>query len=77
MRIWWWQAGLHLKPETKEENEALKSLAACFRQLGYQRGAPELRGVPRSGPTQPEPELGVGVPIEPSPTSGISDRSND
>jgi len=50
MRVYWWQAGLHLRPESDEEGEALKSLEKLFRCLGHHKGRPKLWGArPRRG----------------------------
>lgn len=35
MRVYWWQAGLHLEPESKEERAALGRLGEFFSGLGF------------------------------------------
>ena len=35
MRAYWWQAGFHLDPESKQEREALERLGEFFSGLGY------------------------------------------
>jgi hypothetical protein len=35
MRVYWWQAGLHLEPESKTERAALKQLGGFFSGLGF------------------------------------------
>ena len=34
MRVFWWQAGIHLEPESKEEREAMALLYDGFRKTG-------------------------------------------
>jgi len=34
MRIFWWQAGLHIHPETKEESAALGLLTRALEERG-------------------------------------------
>lgn len=33
MKVFWWQAGLHLEPETNEEREALVSLVNSVKMV--------------------------------------------
>ncbi|MFY9823839.1 MAG: hypothetical protein WAM82_20840 [Thermoanaerobaculia bacterium] len=35
MRVFWWDLGLHLKPETKAEHTALLRLSEFFVGLGF------------------------------------------
>jgi len=37
MRIYWWQGGLHLHPESEEDREALNNLCEAFPALAAGR----------------------------------------
>ena len=54
MKAYWWQAGIHLEPESKEEREYLAGLLAvldCVR-VGHQVESPPL-GVIETGYQEP------------------------
>ena len=40
MCIFWWQGGLHMEPETKEDNEHLKGLIQIFAAAHIDMGEP-------------------------------------
>lgn len=63
MRIYWWNGGLHMKPETKDDNEHLKGLMRLFEtaQVGLEK--PTGTGVRESRRRQESEVVEPGLEI--------------
>jgi len=63
MKIYWWDCGLHLKPESLADSAALSKLAESFSELGvgtYERVKPDLEQSGLQKLTEALFELGDG-----------------
>lgn len=63
MRIYWWNGGLHIRPETKEDNERVKALMEIFKTAKI--GPEENLGsslILRSESELPQSDIGTTSP---------------
>lgn len=61
MRIYWWNGGLHMEPETKGDNEHLKGLLRIFETAKVGIEEPTGTGISESRQGQESRDLETGL----------------